>query len=146
MHQVSNPRAANQSIADESGRPGTCRSNVGWDAIDEPWTNRIVRFLLRGSTALFRHRNSRTSPLRVQCSVPCAVASLILTSLTKLSRRTLSLSRWTSLPLIGREGKACRAFSVAYNKPNGRYQSRKRKPFPSVLLPFRYGCPNLREA
>src|SRR3972149_4876981 len=30
MHQVSKPRAANQSMADESGRPGTCRSKGGW--------------------------------------------------------------------------------------------------------------------
>src|SRR5215475_11726141 len=85
MHQVSKPRAANQAIADESDRPGTCKSNVGCDAIDEPWTNRIVPFVSRGSTAPFRHRNSRTSPLRVQCSVPCTLTSLILTSLLKLS-------------------------------------------------------------
>ena len=41
-HQVSKPRAANQSITEESGRPGTCRSKVGCDAIDEPCTNRMV--------------------------------------------------------------------------------------------------------
>src|SRR5678815_5243492 len=89
MHQVSKPCATNQTIADESARVGTCRSNVGCDAIDEPWTNRIVPFASRGSTALFRHRNSRTSPLRVQCSVPCTLTSFILTSITKLSCRRL---------------------------------------------------------
>src|ERR1044071_2510526 len=88
MHQVSKPRAANQSITDESGRPGTRRSNVGCDAIEEPWTNKTVPFASCGSTALFRHRNRRTSPLRVQCSAFCTVAtfalSFILTSLGQL--------------------------------------------------------------
>ena len=92
MHQVSKPRAAKKSIADESGRPGTCRSNVGWEAIDEPWTKRIVPFASRGATALFRHRNNRTSPLRVQCSVLRTVAvfacSFISTSLAKFSPKT----------------------------------------------------------
>jgi hypothetical protein len=88
-------------------RPGTCRSNVGCDAIDEPWTNRIVPFASRGSTALFRHRNSRTSPLRVQCSVPCNLASLIiLTSITQTfapgdSNQPLR----TNFPCITRSGK-----------------------------------------
>src|SRR6266436_6110041 len=68
--QVSKPRAANQSMTEESGRPGTCRSKVGCDAIDEPCTNRMVP-AFSGSADRFSHRNSRTSPLLVQCSSPC---------------------------------------------------------------------------
>src|ERR1700716_742780 len=79
-HQQSKPRAANQSIAEESGRPGTCRSKVGCEAIEEPCTNRIVPVLWPGSTAHLFHRNSFTSPLSVQCSVPvrraCSFISL----------------------------------------------------------------------
>ena len=44
MHQVSKPRAANQSITEESGRPGTVRSKVGCAAIEEPCTKRMVPF------------------------------------------------------------------------------------------------------
>src|SRR5215208_5965385 len=70
-HQVSKPRRANQSMAEESGRPGTCRSKVGCDAIDEPCTNRKVPAGPDGSPAYFSHRNRRTSsPLLVQCSSP----------------------------------------------------------------------------
>src|SRR5438045_8624416 len=67
MHQVSKPRSANHSITDECGLPGTCRSKVGCEAIDEPCTKRIVpRFAL---PEVLRQRKSLTSPLRVQCSV-----------------------------------------------------------------------------
>src|SRR5215207_229906 len=69
-HQVSKPRAANQSMAEESGRPSTRRSNVGCDAIEEPCTNRIVPAWLTPSAAGFSHRNSRMSPFLVQCSSP----------------------------------------------------------------------------
>src|SRR5688572_10501447 len=69
MHQVSKPRAANQSMTEESGLPGTRRSKVGCDAIDEPWTKRIVP-LAGPADAGFCHKNSFTSPLRVQCSLP----------------------------------------------------------------------------
>src|SRR5438093_11616303 len=69
-HQQSKPRAANQSIAEESERPGTCKSKVGCEAIDEPCTNRIVPERPAGSSAYFSHRNRRTSPLLVQCSSP----------------------------------------------------------------------------
>src|SRR5205809_5091865 len=70
-HQQSKPRAANQSIAEESGRPGTCRSKVGCEAIEEPCTNRMVPAGPVGSPAYFSHMNSRTSlPLLVQCSSP----------------------------------------------------------------------------
>src|SRR5262245_54695201 len=70
MHQVSKPRAANQSITEESGRPGTCRSKVGCEAMEEPCTNRIVPLGAPPGAALFQ-RKSLTSPLRVQCSFPC---------------------------------------------------------------------------
>src|SRR5436305_8544617 len=68
--QGAEPCRAKTSIADEFGRAGTSRSKVGCDAIDEPWTNRIVALVLAGSTACLFHRNSFTSPLLVQCSVP----------------------------------------------------------------------------
>src|SRR4029077_10447360 len=72
MHHVSNPRAANQSIAEESGRPGTCRSKVGCEAIEEPCTKRMVPFAAP-EAGLFQ-RKSLTSPaalfLVVQCSLP----------------------------------------------------------------------------
>src|SRR5882757_441636 len=58
-------------MAEESGRPGTCRSKVGIDAIEEPCTNRILPAVLAGSPAHLFHRNRRTSwPLLVQCSSP----------------------------------------------------------------------------
>src|SRR5262249_50226991 len=70
-HQVSKPRAAKKSIAENSARPGTCRSKVGCDAIEEPCTNRMVPRVCAGSPAYFCHRNSFTSlPLLVQCSSP----------------------------------------------------------------------------
>src|SRR5215831_13294526 len=69
--ELSNPRAAKKSIAEESARPGTCRSKVGCEAIDEPCTNRTMPLLLAGSPAHLFHRKSFTSaPLPVQCSVP----------------------------------------------------------------------------
>src|SRR5436190_4672334 len=67
--QQAKPRFANQSITDESGRPGTVRSNVGVDAIDEPCTNR-TQGLPSGLPTYFSHRKSLTSPLWVQCSTP----------------------------------------------------------------------------
>src|SRR2546426_7231706 len=65
---VSKPRRANQSIAEESVRPGTCRSKVGCEAMEEPCTNRMVP-AFGCAVAGFSHRNRRTSPLSVQCSV-----------------------------------------------------------------------------
>src|SRR5688500_18787110 len=70
MHQVSKPRSANHSITDECARPGTERSKVGWLAIDEPCTKRIVPLgvsPVRGDSCQIQ---SLTSPLRVHCSVP----------------------------------------------------------------------------
>src|SRR5215468_1047100 len=70
-HQVSKPRAAKKSIAENSLRPGTCRSKVGCEAIEEPCTNNIVPRVCAGSPAHFSHMNSFTSlPLLVQCSSP----------------------------------------------------------------------------
>jgi hypothetical protein len=71
MHQVSKPRAANHSITEECGRPGTCRSKVGWEAIEEPCTKTIVPRGAPPAAAALRHRNSLTSPLFAQCSTPC---------------------------------------------------------------------------
>src|SRR5256885_8873328 len=72
MVQVSKPCSANHSIAEECGRPGTCRSNVGCEAIDEPCTKRRVP--RRGAVAALCQRKRRTSPsavfLVVQCSCP----------------------------------------------------------------------------
>src|SRR5882724_8983677 len=72
-HQQSKPRAANQSITELSGRPGTCRSKVGCDAMDEPCTNRILLAGPEGSPAYFSNRNRRTSPFWAQCSSPRTV-------------------------------------------------------------------------
>src|SRR3989440_1889879 len=70
MHQVSKPRLANHSITEECGRPGTCRSKVGCEAIDEPCTKRIVPLGVPAAEG-FCQRKSLTAPLRVQCSLPC---------------------------------------------------------------------------
>src|SRR5229473_8642295 len=59
-------------MAEEFGRHGTLRSNVGCDAMEDPWTNRIGAFAPAGSTAHLFHRNSFTSPLLVQCSAPAS--------------------------------------------------------------------------
>src|SRR5579864_876228 len=57
-------------MAEESGRPGTSRSKVGCEAMDEPCTNRIVPRVSAGLPAHLFHRNSFTSPLWAQCSRP----------------------------------------------------------------------------
>src|SRR5207344_3357798 len=75
--QQTKPRRANQSMTDESGRPGTVRSNVGCDAIDDPCTNSTAG-LRSGAPTYFSQRNRRTSPLRVQCSTPVTVASAVI--------------------------------------------------------------------
>src|ERR1700753_1990683 len=69
IDQVSKPRSAKYSIAEECGRPSTCRSKVGCEAIDEPCTNRTVPFLAPPG-ARFSHRNRLASPFLVQCSWP----------------------------------------------------------------------------
>src|SRR3984957_18832991 len=56
-------------MAEESGRPGTSRSKVGWLAIEEPCTNRTMPFACAGSCSHLFHRKSFTLPsLLVQCS------------------------------------------------------------------------------
>src|SRR5579871_2485615 len=67
---VSYPCPAKNSIAEEFGRPGNWKSKVGCDAMEDPWTNRMIPFAAAGSTAHLFHINRFTSPLRAQCSVP----------------------------------------------------------------------------
>src|SRR6266566_7241504 len=75
-HHVSQPRAAKKSIAEESARPGTCRSKVGCEAMDEPCTNKILPAGPEGSPACLFHRNKWTSlPLSVQCFSPRMTAA-----------------------------------------------------------------------
>ena len=82
-HQQTKPRRANQSMTEESGRPGTVRSNVGCDAIDEPWTNSTAG-LSSAEPTNFSHRKRRTSSLRAQCSTPVtgAVAATFVTAIS----------------------------------------------------------------
>src|SRR5258708_39985785 len=72
MHQVSKPRAVNQSITEESGRPGTFRSKVGCEAIEEPCTKSTVPRLCALAAGSFCQRYSRTLslPLLTQGSFP----------------------------------------------------------------------------
>src|SRR5580658_1452794 len=75
-HQQSKFCRAKKSITDESGRPGTCKSNVGCAAIDEPCTNRIVPAVWFGSPAHFSNMNSLAPPsLVVQWSSPLIAAA-----------------------------------------------------------------------
>src|SRR5512140_3372806 len=81
--QQTKPRRANQSITEESGRPGTVRSKVGCEAIDEPCTNSTAG-LPSGEPTNFSHRNSRTSPLCVQCSTPVTWASAVACAVMRI--------------------------------------------------------------
>jgi len=65
-------------MADESGRPGTWRSKVGVEAIDEPWTKRIVPRGPGDEPAAFSQRKRRTSPFVVQCSRPTMLGSAVM--------------------------------------------------------------------
>src|SRR6266404_4270965 len=67
--QHTKPRRANQSMTEESDLPGTYKSNVGCDAIDEPCTNRSAG-LPSGEPTNFSHIKRRTPSLCVQCSTP----------------------------------------------------------------------------
>src|SRR6516225_9824245 len=84
-HQQSKPRCANQSITEESGRPGTLKSKVGWEAIDEPWTNSTIG-LPAVDPACFCQRKRRTSPsgvfLCVQCSTPLTLLDALVSFMT----------------------------------------------------------------
>src|SRR5438128_35636 len=84
-HQQTNPRRANQSITEESARPGTDRSKVGCDAIDEPWTNKTAG-LPACEPTYFSHRNKRTSPLLVQCSTPVTARLAVFDALSMINR------------------------------------------------------------
>src|SRR6516165_9166210 len=84
-HQVSYPRAAKKSMTEESGRPGTCRSNVGCEAMEDPCTNRIRPCGPEGSPVCLFHRNSFTPPsLVVQCSLPVMRSGLFMLMLSDL--------------------------------------------------------------
>src|ERR1700681_4863102 len=74
-HQQSKFCRAKKSITEESGRPGTCRSNVGCAAMDEPCTNRMVPAVFAGSPEDFSNRNSLAPSLVVQCSSPLIAAA-----------------------------------------------------------------------
>src|SRR5260221_6495025 len=91
-HQVSKPRAANQSMAE--GLPGTCRSKSGVDASDEPCTKRMVPRALTG--ARFSHRNRRLAPFPVQCAVP---ADLLVSSCMRFISPSLAFAALGMLPL-----------------------------------------------
>src|SRR3954447_15576148 len=107
-------------MAEESERPGTCRSNVGCDAIDEPCTNKMVPAGPDGSPAYFSHRKRRTSsPLLVQCSSPftetfgetAMFISLLLTHPHVSARRkTLHWFASTSIAARSPTWKYCRGW------------------------------------
>src|SRR5947209_20133945 len=96
-HQVSYPCLAKYSIAEESGRPGTSRSKVGCDAIEEPCTNRIMPFVAAGSPATLFQRKSLTSPLLVQCSVPGSAACAFTESLSFMEEISPPIDDWLYL-------------------------------------------------
>ena len=76
-HQTSKPRRANQSMPEESIRPGTSRSNTGRAAIEEPWTNRIVPAVCGlSATRLFQSASLTSAPLFAQCSSPVTGAAV----------------------------------------------------------------------
>src|SRR5215831_15741567 len=85
-------------MTDESGRPGTCRSKVGCEAIDEPCTKRTVPMDLAGSPAHFSKRNNFTPPsLVVQCSSPLIAAVGLLISF--MAYPSGSVDRWNVVGL-----------------------------------------------
>src|SRR3974390_3489263 len=98
-HQQSKPRLANHSITEESGRPGTCRSNVGCDAIEEPCTKRTVPLAAAGSPENFSHKKSFTLSLWVQCSLPTTCAAAVADVLTSFMNVSLSRGRIGSIEL-----------------------------------------------
>src|SRR6187200_572219 len=111
IDQVSKPRSAKYCIADEFTRPGTSRSKVGCDAIEEPCTNRIVPFF-GPPGARFSHRNSLAGPLLVQCSCPLISCPLLalwpLTSfmtgsyeLLRNARPRMTSQSWAALDVRG---------------------------------------------
>src|SRR5438034_10865325 len=91
--QQTNPRRANQSMTDESGRPGTRRSNVGCDAIDDPWMKSTAG-LPSGAPTYFSQRNRQTSPLLVQCSTPVTLASTAIGVVVVMAQFSLPCLRF----------------------------------------------------
>src|SRR6476646_11414010 len=79
--QQTKPRLANQSITDESGLPGTARSNVGCDAIDEPCTKSNTG-LSAGDPTNFSHMKSRMPFFEASCSTPCTASPATATAST----------------------------------------------------------------
>src|SRR5262245_24873302 len=77
-------------MADESERPGTCKSNVGVEAMDEPWTKRIVPSRPGEVPARFSQRKRLTSPLVVQCSCPAMLGSAAISGSFPSARRSPS--------------------------------------------------------
>src|SRR6185437_11366130 len=119
-HQQSNPWRAKKPMADESGRPGTCKSKVGCDAIEEPCTNRIVPIDLAGSPATFSHRKSFTPPsLPAQCSSPLTdtAEATVISFIRHLSKRSVFSAREGTIRAashpcqmavrIGKTGRGC---------------------------------------
>ncbi len=80
-------------MADESERPGTWRSNVGCEAIDEPCTNRMVPRGPGEAPAAFSHRKRRTSPFFVQCSRPTMLGSAVMGSFSLWEEMLLNHGR-----------------------------------------------------
>src|ERR1700732_959890 len=140
-HQQSKLRRANQSMTDESGRPSTCKSKVGCDAMDEPCTNKILPAALVGSPADFSNRKSFTSPsLAVQCSCAWTAAAwvtLFVTSfmICSLKNRGANLTCNTAKDDL-RAALGCRFRKLPLAGPNGRY----------TRLPCAFLCPALRVA
>src|ERR1700675_4636640 len=101
-HQQSKFCRAKKSITEESGRPGTCRSNVGCAAMDEPWTNRMGPAVCFGLPAHFSNRNSFARPsFVVQCSSPLiATAGFVISFIVHLIRLSVILSE-NRYPLFG---------------------------------------------
>src|SRR4029079_9468746 len=95
-HQQAKPPRGHQSMTDESGRPGTVRSNVGCEAIDEPWTNSTAGFP-SGEPAYFSHRKRRAAPSGVSFVVQCS------TPVTGASVRSFFVVIASSLPKVGSE-------------------------------------------
>src|SRR5258708_5269112 len=112
-HQVSYPRAAKKSITEESGRPGTCRSNVGCEAMDDPCTNKIRPAGPEGSPAFLFHRKSFPPPfLVVQCSVPAIRSGLFMRDDLRLFMTT-RLRRHVATPRLTRRRGNARGKSPA---------------------------------
>src|SRR5437762_12937920 len=112
------PRSANQSITDESARPGTLKSKVGCDAIDEPWTNNAAGLSSDVST-YFSQRKRRTSPLCVQCSLPVMGFTFVFV------QRFMSKSSGSArdLPLIRVSNATQRCDSSSANPAGARIRS-----------------------